>query len=86
VPNFELVGLIKSVPGEFEFTLRPEFKPGEADYSPLIPYQGIVYVDKNQPMRLGVTKVIGAETIIEFINSYQSIIPAGIKNDKTESK
>ncbi|MFA7290002.1 MAG: serine protease [Melioribacteraceae bacterium] len=74
VPNFELVGLIKSVPGELEFALRPEFKPGEADYSPLIPYQGRVYVDKTQPMRLGVTRVIGAETVVEFINSYKSIL------------
>ena len=67
VPNFELVGLVKSVPADIEYTVRPLVRDHDMDYNPLIPYKGEVYVDKSQVLRVGITKVIGIEQVIEFI-------------------
>lgn len=66
VPNFELVGLVRSVPAEFEYTLRPLTKEHDIDYNPMIPYSGEIYVDKHQALRIGITKVIGIEQIKSF--------------------
>lgn len=67
VPNFELVGLIKSVPADFVYTLRPMTKEQDIDFNPMIPFKGDAYVDKEQVLRPGITKVIGIETVKEFI-------------------
>ncbi|MFA3782190.1 serine protease [Melioribacteraceae bacterium 4301-Me] len=72
VPNFELVGLVKSVPAEFEYNIRPMIKEHDLEFNPLLPYKGEVYAEKKQELRYGITKVIGAETIQEFINSRKS--------------
>jgi len=67
VPNFELVGMVKSVPADFQFTVRPLFKKGDFDFNPVIPYKGELSVEKEQIIRTGITKVIGIETVLEFI-------------------
>ncbi|MCX6175314.1 MAG: serine protease [Ignavibacteriales bacterium] len=69
VPNFELVGIVKSVPAEFENTLRPLIKERDLEYNPMLPYKGDVYVDKEQVLRIGITKVIGIETVKDFLIS-----------------
>lgn len=69
VPNFELVGIVKSVPAEFENTLRPLIKERDLDYNPMLPYKGEVYVDKEQVLRIGITKVIGIEIVKDFLIS-----------------
>lgn len=69
VPNFELVGIVKSVPAEFENTLRPLIKERDFEYNPMLPYKGDVYVDKEQVLRIGITKVIGIETVKDFLIS-----------------
>lgn len=72
VPNFELVGLVKSVPAEYEYNIRPFVKEHNMDFNPLLPYKGEVYAEKEQILRYGITKVIGAETIEKFIKSRKS--------------
>ncbi|MFA5806424.1 MAG: serine protease [Melioribacteraceae bacterium] len=69
VPNFELVGIVKSVPAEFEYTLRPLIKERDLEYNPMLPYKGDVYVDKEQVLRIGITKVIGIESVKDFLIS-----------------
>ncbi|MCL4547041.1 MAG: serine protease [Bacteroidetes bacterium] len=78
VPNFELVGLVKSVPADFMYTVRPMQREHDLDYNPMIPYKGEVYVDKEQVLRPGITKVIDIEVVKEFIeNSKQELISKG---------
>jgi len=67
VPNFELVGIVKSVPADYVYTLRPMTKENELDFNPMIPYKGEFYVDKEQVLRTGITKVIGIESVKELI-------------------
>ncbi|MEW6653214.1 MAG: serine protease [Bacteroidota bacterium] len=78
VPNFELVGLVRSVPAEFEQTLRPFAKDNDFEFNPMIPYKGEIYVEKEQVLRTGITKVLGIEVVKEFIvKSKQQILNKG---------
>ena len=74
VPNFELVGLVRSVPAEYDFALKPFSKENEIDFNPLIPYKGQAYVDKTQVFKTGIIKVIAVETVKDFIESQEKII------------
>jgi len=78
VPNFELVGLVRSVPAEFQYTLRPLTKEQDFDFNPMLPYKGDYYVDKEQVLRTGITKVIGIEVVKDFIIDHkQELIEKG---------
>ena len=74
VPNFELVGLVRSVPADFEYTIRPLTKEHDIDYNPMIPYKGEVYVDKQQSLKLGITKVLGIETVVDFLEKNKNLL------------
>ncbi len=67
VPNFELVGLVRSVPAEYQYTLRPLTKEQDFDFNPMLPFKGETYVDREQILRTGITKVIGIEVVKELI-------------------
>ncbi len=67
VPNFELVGLVRSVPAEYQYTIRPLAKEQDFDFNPMLPFKGDVYVDREQVLRTGITKVIGIEIVKDFI-------------------
>ncbi|PKL82866.1 MAG: hypothetical protein CVV24_07865 [Ignavibacteriae bacterium HGW-Ignavibacteriae-3] len=78
VPNFELVGLVRSVPAEYEYTLRPLTKDHNFDFNPMLPYKGEIYVDKEQVLRTGITKVIGIEVMKNFLIEHkQELIQEG---------
>ncbi|OGU36191.1 MAG: hypothetical protein A2068_08275 [Ignavibacteria bacterium GWB2_35_6b] len=68
VPNFELVGLVRSVPAEIEYILRPAQQNEINSFNPTLPYKGEVYIDQQKTMKYGVTRVIPIEVIEEFIN------------------
>lgn len=74
VPNFELVGLVRSVPADYEYVVRPVTKETDLDYNPRIPYKGDVYVEKQQVLRTGITKVIGIESVLDFILDNKNIL------------
>ncbi|MGK9369711.1 S1 family peptidase [Melioribacter sp. Ez-97] len=70
VPNFELVGLVRSVPADFQLNLHPFTKEHDIDFNPQIPYKGEVYVEKEQVIRSGIVKVIGIEAVKDFIGKH----------------
>lgn len=74
VPNFELVGLVKSVPADFQYVIHPLTKEHNLEFNPLIPYKGDVYVEKEQIMRTGITKVISIEAVKEFIELHKAYL------------
>lgn len=74
VPNFELVGLVKSVPADYQFILHPVSKQQDLEFNPMIPYKGDLYVQKEQILRTGITKVIGIETVADFIKEHKSYL------------
>lgn len=67
VPNFELVGMVRSVPAEFQHSLVPEKLKDNIDYNPRIPYSGEIFVEKRMMINYGITTVVSIESIVEFI-------------------
>jgi hypothetical protein len=74
VPNFELVGLVKSVPAENEFVLKPLVRNLDVEMNPWLPYKGDFTVEKRQSIKFGITKIIGIEAIIEFFKTNREFI------------
>ena len=74
VPNFELVGLVRSVPAESEYLLRPLVIEPDIEINPQLPYKGDFAVEKRQSIKFGITKVIGIEAVLEFFNDNRGII------------
>lgn len=75
VPNFELVGIVQSVPEEKEDMLYPDITDKAAKYNPVIPYKGDIYVKKHSALRYGITRIIPVEALkklleenIKFLN------------------
>ena len=78
VPNFELVGLVRSVPAEYQYTLRPLTKEQDFDFNPMLPFKGDAYVDREQVLRTGITKIIGIEVVEQFLLEHkQELIEKG---------
>lgn len=74
IPNFELIGLVKSVPADYQYVVRPISKTQDLEYNPMLPYKGDLYVQKEQIMRTGITKVIGIDAIKEFIKQNKEFL------------
>lgn len=65
--NFLLVGVGRSVAAKSDYVLKPEKGIHETAYNQVLPYQGQTFVSiENRPVA-GVSYVIGAETISDFL-------------------
>ena len=71
VPNFELVGMVRSAPAEFEYVLRPQ-----RDEVVLLgsEYKGTLIADARKNIKYGITKVLSIESISKFIEDNEDII------------
>lgn len=74
VPNFELVGLVNTVPAYKEFVLSPDEKYMSDQFNPVIPYTGEVYLKQLTNIRYGITKIISIETILDFVNDQNDLL------------
>ncbi len=74
VPNFEFVGMIRAVPEDRAYVLRPEKLKNHLSYDPIVPYKGDIYVDLEQSLKYGITKVISIEVIREFFDKHKEEI------------
>jgi hypothetical protein len=64
VPNFELVGIVKTVNSSQDQFLKPE--KNDQLYSDYMPYNGDIYVGKSENIQYGLNSVVPFETIKEF--------------------
>jgi hypothetical protein len=76
VPNFELVGMVSTVPAEYESVISPS--PGNSDvmYDTNLPYHGEIYVNRRINIKYGVTRAVSVETLRDFLEKNQSILNA----------
>jgi len=74
VPNFELVGIVKLVPGSSEYLLVPTREGEELEYDPRVPYTGNIYVDRRFNIRYGITQSIGIEAIAKFVEDNRALL------------
>ncbi|MEP0862315.1 MAG: trypsin-like peptidase domain-containing protein [Ignavibacterium sp.] len=74
VPNFELVGIVQSVPEEKEEMLYPDITDKAAKYNPVIPYKGDIYVKKHSSIRYGITRIIPVEALTKLIEENKTFL------------
>ena len=68
VPNFELVGMMKLIPGCQQYYLTPS-KEGEwFELDPNMPFKGDVYAESRVDIIYGVAPAIPAELIVDFLH------------------
>jgi S1-C subfamily serine protease len=68
IPNFELVGIVRSTAAESNIILKPE---GISDDSPDIPpgpYSGNIFVNRELEIKYGITKIVAVNSIKEFFD------------------
>ncbi|MBI9038614.1 MAG: trypsin-like peptidase domain-containing protein [Bacteroidales bacterium] len=66
VPNFELVGMAKSVPYKKENILIPETVNENFEYDSYSPFKGNIYVKSKKNISYGITNSVTIETIKKF--------------------
>ena len=74
VPNFELVGIAKSISGKSEYSIVPDRKSDFSEWELFRPYDGKVYVEKRDMSEPGMTFAVGIETVIDFIEDNESLL------------
>lgn len=74
VPNFELVGILRSVPEEVENILQPDDLKNNATYDPQLPYKGNSYVRQLNSVNYGIAKVIPINLIHKFLEENQTVL------------
>lgn len=71
VPNFELVGMVKAAPAEYEYVLRP------TKNEPIIigsEYKGPIIATARKNIKYGITKVLAIESILEYLQDNVEIL------------
>ena len=63
VPNFELVGLARSVSASYKNVLKPLHESHQEVYNPDIPYQGDLYVKVEKEINYGITFTISIQSV-----------------------
>jgi len=74
VPNFELVGMMKLVPGHQRYYLTPAKEGEQIEFDPTIPFKGDVYAESRVEIIYGVAPAIPVEMIVDFIKSNHEML------------
>ncbi len=74
VPNFELVGLIQSVPEEDENVLEPAAIDKKYRYSPSVPYKGLSYVNQLKLFNYGIAKAVPIDLIVNYLKKNKELL------------
>lgn len=68
IPNFELVGMIKSVPAEYEYVMKPFSSGDHENYSPFVPYTGSITVERKASIKYGISRAVPVESVLKFLS------------------
>ena len=74
VPNFELVGITKSVSAKNQYFLAPPPLNGQLDYDPYHQYDGEVHVKRFEGINYGITYTISTDEILEFLAENETLL------------
>ena len=69
VPNFELVGMMKLVPGRQQYYLTPAKEGEQVEFDPNVPFKGNIYAESRIDIIYGVAPAIPAELIVDFLQT-----------------
>ena len=71
VPNFELVGMAKSVAANYENILIPEEDSHLKQYNPNSPYTGNIFVKVKKEINYGITYSVSSNSIRKFLDDHK---------------
>lgn len=71
VPNFEMVGMAKSVAARYENVLVPEEESHIKKYNPNTPYEGNLFVKMQKEISYGITYSVSSNSIKDFIEDHK---------------
>ena len=74
VPNFELVGMAKSVSAKNQYFLTPAPMNGQLQYEPNFTYNGDIYVKKFEDINYGITYTISTDEILKFLKENETLL------------
>jgi hypothetical protein len=74
VPNFELVGIVKLIPGQQQFYLAPSRQDESIQYEPDVPYRGDAFVESRTDVDYGIALTVPSELIVEFLQKNRSAL------------
>lgn len=66
-PNFELVGIISSVPAEKRFVLTPNNPSRDITFLPGTQYLGEMTIEQLDGIKYGIGKIVSSEKVVNFI-------------------
>lgn len=72
IPNFELVGIVSSVPAEKRFILSPSNIYGDLEPMPGTIYDGEMTIGKLDGIRYGIGRIVSSEAIRKFLIEKES--------------
>jgi hypothetical protein len=70
VPNFEWVGVARSVAANYEYILTPSKDIDASRLNPGAPYEGEIFVGLKSDIRYGITHVVSTELISAFVKRH----------------
>lgn len=73
-PNFELVGIVSSVPAEKRFVLTPNNPTREINFLPGTQYIGEMTVEQLDGIKYGIGRIVSSEKVLEFIKRNESLL------------
>ena len=83
VPNFELVGIARSVAVKYKNVIKPGKKSHEEIYNPNVPYKGELYVKIEKDINYGVTFAIAIDEVADFYRkNHNTFLSHGYRLDK----
>lgn len=71
VPNFEMVGMAKSVAARYENVLVPEEESHIKNYNPNTMYKGNIFVKMQKEINYGITYSVSSNSIKDFIAEHK---------------
>jgi hypothetical protein len=71
IPNFEMVGIVKSLSTRLAYYLKPEQEIHAFHYNEFIPYSGNIYVGTNESINYGINYVISSGEITAFYKKHR---------------
>ena len=73
-PNFELVGIVSSVPAEKRFVLTPNNPTRDINFLPGTQYIGEMTVEQLDGIKYGIGRIVSSEKVLEFIKKNESML------------
>lgn len=73
-PNFELVGIVSSVPAEKRFVLTPNNPTRDINFLPGTKYTGEMAVEQLDAIKYGIGRIVSSEKVLEFIKKNEATL------------